>query len=119
VPGVERLCWGGLEMFRVREIKEAGWWTFSEVYLMPRRQLYVQRPNGRLMTVRPANITRYDPRSTAGAWWLMRHDVAGNSKYVYTSRLFAPFMVDGLGNKGLVLFVIVGPARRLRAGGAP
>ena len=37
----------------------------------------------------------------------------------YTSRLFAPFMVDGLGNKGLVLFVIVGPARRLRAGGAP
>jgi hypothetical protein len=48
-------------MFRVREIKEAGWRTFSEVmYLMPRRQLYVQRPNGRLMTgksVRPANIT--------------------------------------------------------------
>ena len=33
-------------MFRVREIKEAGWRTFSEVYLMPRRQLYVQRPNG-------------------------------------------------------------------------
>jgi len=64
--------------------------------------------------------TRYDPRSTAGAWWLilMRHDVAGFQN-TYTSRLFAPFMVDGLGNKGLVLFVIVGPARRLRAGGAP
>lgn len=111
-------------MFRVREIKEAGWRTFSEVYLMPRRQLYVQRPNGRLMTgksVRPANIrrTRYDPRSTAGAWWLMRHDVAVEIQNTYTSRLFAPFMVDGLGNKGLVLFVIVGPARRLRAGGAP
>lgn len=112
-------------MFRVREIKEAGWRTFSEVYLMPRRQHYVQRPNGRLMTgksVRPANIrrTRYDPRSTAGAWcwWLMRHDVAGFQN-TYTSRLFAPFMVDGLGNKGLVLIVIVGPARRLRAGGAP
>ena len=35
--------------------------------------------------------TRYDPRSTAGAWWLMRHDVAGNSKSSYTSRLLRPF----------------------------
>lgn len=46
LPRFERLFSGVLEMFRVREIKEAGWRTFSEVYLMPRRQLYVQRPNG-------------------------------------------------------------------------
>jgi hypothetical protein len=71
---------------------------------------------GEYYAIRPALDGRcVVVNATRCGWKFIR-----NSKYVHVETLRPlPFMVDGLGNKGLVLFVIVGPARRLRAGGAP